>query len=137
MANDIETRVTALEERVAAIEQTHPSGVPGIGKRRKVSINEFLREKAPGTVMDIVLTIAVYHEAFNSVDSFSAAELLDWIKNAKQKTPSNLSDLIIKHIKKGYFAVEEQTIDKSKKRWHVTNSGSTRVDNFSHDEKAK
>jgi len=129
MTKDTETRITDLENRVASLEkELRTSSSPKDGKRRNLSINEFLREKGPTTVIDIILTIAVYHERFVGADSFSANDLLDLIRKAKQKKPKNINDLINKNIAKGYFE-EDKVGEDGKKRWYVTSSGVALVDN--------
>ena len=129
MNNDIEKRLTDLENRVTALEkEAQPSAPVQGGKRRNPSINEFLREKGPSTAVDSVLAIAVYQERFSGADSFSANDLLDLIRKAKQKKPKNINDLINKNIGKGYFEEDKVGEDK-KKRWYVTNSGTELVDN--------
>ncbi len=137
MTNDIETRLTDLENRVSALEkqflQTDSSAVSA-DKKRLQSINEFLKEKQPGTAIDIVLAIAVYHERFGGADTFSANDLLGSIRKAKLKKPANINDLINKNIAKGYFE-EDAVAEDGRKRWYVTNSGSTIVDsNFKRNE---
>lgn len=130
MSKDIETRVTDLENRVSALEKELSSSVasPKNGKRRNLSINEFLLEKNPATAIDRTLAIAVYHERFAGANSFSANDILDLIRKAKQKKPKNINDLINKNITKGYFE-EDRVGEDGKKRWYVTSSGVTLVDN--------
>ena len=129
MTKDTETRITDLENRVAALEkelQKNPS--PSGSKKRNLSVNEFLREKKPASAIDTILVIAVYHERFSGADSFSANDLLDLIRKAKQKKPADINDLVNKNISKGYFE-EDKAGEDGKKRWYVTSSGSELVDN--------
>lgn len=129
MTKDIETRITDLENRVATLEkELHADFAQKGGKRRNLSINEFLREKNPATGFDVVLAIAVYHERFIGVDSFSANDLLDLIRKAKQKKPKNINDVINKNVVKGYFE-EDKAGEDGRKRWYVTSSGVALVDN--------
>jgi len=130
MSKDIEARVTDLENRVLTLEKKLSSGVasPKNEKRRNLSVNEFLLEKNPATAIDSVLVIAVYHERFTGANSFSANDILDLIRRAKQKKPKNINDLINKNIAKGYFE-EDKVGEDGKKRWYVTSSGVALVDN--------
>lgn len=129
MNKDIETRITDLENRVAILEKGLRADSSQKGsKRRNLSINEFLREKNPETGFDVVLVIAVYHERFIGADSFSANDLLDLIRKAKQKKPKNINDVINKNVVKGYFE-EDKTGEDGRKRWYVTSSGIALVDN--------
>lgn len=136
MNTDFEKRFADLESRVASLEKekgTH--AVPSESKKReKLSINEFLLEKNPGTAMDSALAIAVYHERFSGTDSFNANDILDLIRKAKKKKPKNINDLINKNIAKGYFE-EDKVGEDGKKRWYVTNSGVSVIDkNFNRNE---
>ncbi|MDD3072716.1 MAG: hypothetical protein PHP47_03330 [Candidatus Pacebacteria bacterium] len=129
MTKNTETRITDLENRVSALEKelcANPS--LSVSKKRNLSVNEFLREKKPATAIDTILVIAVYHERFNDTDSFSANDLLDLIRKAKQKKPANINDLVNKNISKGYFE-EDKAGEDGKKRWYVTSSGSELVEN--------
>lgn len=129
MSKEIETRITDLEARVTNLEkELRTSSSPKEDKRREKSINEFLREKGSTTAIDIILTIAVYHEQFAGADSFNANDLLDLVKKARLKKPKNINDLINKNISKGYFE-EDSVGEDGKKRWYVTNSGTELVDN--------
>ena len=124
MTKNTETRITDLENRVSALEKelcANPS--LSVSKKRNLSVNEFLREKKPATAIDIILVIAFYHERLNETDSFSANDLLDLIRKAKQKKPANINDLVNKNISKGYFE-EDKAGEDGKKRWDVTSSGS-------------
>lgn len=129
MTKNTETRITDLENRVSALEkELHANPSPSVSKKRNLSVNEFLREKKPATAIDTILVIAVYHERFNDTDSFSANDLLDLIRKAKQKKPANINDLVNKNISKGYFE-EDKAGEDGKKRWYVTSSGSELVEN--------
>ncbi|MEW6408393.1 MAG: hypothetical protein AB1465_06940 [Patescibacteria group bacterium] len=138
MTKDIETRVTDLENRLTELEkELHAdNSSPKTEKKRSQSLNEFLLEKNPTTAIDSVLVIAVYHERFSGANSFSATEILDLIRKAKQKKPKNINDLINKTIGKGYFE-EDKAGEDGKKRWYVTSSGVALVDkNFNRNEQS-
>jgi hypothetical protein len=129
MTKDTESKIIDLENRVSALEkELHTNSSPNVNKKRNLSVNEFLREKRPATAIDTILVIAVYHERFNGTDSFSANDLLDLIRKAKQKRPANINDLINKNISKGYLE-EDKAGDDGKKQWYVTSSGVEFVDN--------
>lgn len=130
MSKDIEARIIDLENHVLALEKEFSSGAifPKNKKRRNLSVNEFLLEKNPATAIDSVLVIAIYHERFTGANSFSANDILDLIRRAKQKKPKNINDLINKNISKGYFE-EDRIGENGKKRWYVTSSGVVLVDN--------
>ena len=138
MAKDLEARVTDLEKRVLALEK----GTDGFSSenkktKRTQSVNEFLREKrvvSATSAVNLVMAIAVYNERFRGADTASANDLRNLIREAKQKSPTNIHDCINKNVSKGYIA-EDTPGDDRKKRWYVTNSGIDFVDNnFNDDE---
>ena len=135
MANELEARVTDLENRVFVLEELSSTGSSRNGrKKRNLSVNEFLQQKLPPTATDTVLAIAVYNERIRSADSVNRSELLALLDKAKQRKPKNISDLINRNIAKGYME-EVDDGEGHKKRWYVTNSGNELVDsNFNQDE---
>lgn len=132
MTQDLEARVTDLEKRVSDLEKRSRATSPESGgKKRTLSVSEFLREKgvtSKTSAVNLVLTIAVYYERFRSDGSFSVNDLRDLIRAAKRKQPPNINDCIYRNILKGYVA-EDKPGEDHKKRWYVTDSGSDFVDN--------
>lgn len=130
MSKDIEKRITDLENRFTALEKELRSGSASskTERRQNPSVKDFLLEKNPTTAIDSVLAIAVYHERFMGVSSFSANDISDLIRKAKLTKPKNINDLINKNKEKGYFE-EDEVGDDGKKRWYVTNLGTSLVDN--------
>lgn len=138
MTKDLEVRVTNLEKRVSALENaSHVSFPESGGKKRGLSVNEFLREKGVTSTtsgVNIVLAIAVYNDRFRGADSFSASDLNDLIREARLKPLTNVNDRINQNVSKGYMAVDKPG-EGRKKRWYVTNSGYEFVDsNFNDNE---
>ena len=134
MTKDLEVRVTNLENRVSALENTsHVSFPESGGKKRNPSVNEFLREKGvtrKTSVVNLVLAIAVYNERFRNTGPFSRNDLRELIRKAKQKEPTNINDCINRNIHKGYIEIEEDEVgEDGTMRWHVTSSGYEFVDN--------
>lgn len=130
---DIEKKLEDLDSRIVTLEKallSSPSTEENKKKRRPPAIREFLNEKKPKTNLDRILAIAVYHNRFieSNTDFFNVKNILDLIPKAKLKKPANINDVINKNVIKGYF--EEDGKDESgKKRWYVTESGISRVDN--------
>lgn len=135
MAEDLEKRVADLEERVLALEEVlHTKHFESGEKMRDLRVDEFLIEKRPKSATEIVLATAVYCEQFCDTESFSAKNLSDLIRKAKEKKPANINDLINKNMAKGY--IEEDSIgEDGKKRWYVTKLGTDYVgSNFNDNE---
>ena len=132
MNKDIEKRLDDLENRVVALEKGLISSSSEESKKRRKppAIREFLNEKTPKTNLDRVLAIAVYHNRFiaPNTDSFSVADLLHLIPRARLKKPRNINDVINKNVIKGYFE-EDGKNETGKKKWYVTESGISKVDN--------
>lgn len=128
MEEELVTRVTKLEGRVDALEKALGADTSGVGKKRKVSVNEFLRSKGPKTAVDTVLTLAVYFERYEGDSSFNTSDLMALIRKAKQAKPSNINDLVNRNISKGYLE-EEGVGEDGKKRWYVTTSGEDLINN--------
>lgn len=138
MTTDLEARISDLEKRVSALEKGPHADSAGIrGKKPNLSVNEFLREKrviSATSAVNLVLAIAVYNERFRGADSVSANNLRDLIREAKQKSPTNINDCINRNVSKGYIA-EDKFGEDRKKRWYVTTSGNDYVDsNFKDNE---
>ena len=131
MTEDLEEKVANLEKRVSALEEAFDTGpIPSEEKKRDTSVNEFLREKGvtnTTSAVNIVLAIAVFNDRFRGADSFSASDLSDLIREARQKPPTNINDCINRNISKGYMAVDKRGGNR-KKRWYVTNTGRDFVD---------
>lgn len=130
MRKDLETRVATLENRVSAIEKKLTADSSAHGhKKRKISLNEFLKEKAPQKMMDIIVVLAAYHDKYEESDhfTFGVADMNAWHKKAKLKIPKNTRNLITQNIRKGYFEEDGKDQD-GKMRWYITNSGNEIVE---------
>jgi hypothetical protein len=130
MNEEVSKQITDLEARVSKLEQMVVGSDPAKGvfvpSRAQVSVVEFLREKKPTTAVDKALVFAVYHENQVGKDVFNTEDLLSLWRQAKEKPPANINDLINKNIIKGFMA--EEKIEKGqKKSWYVTTSGSDTV----------
>ena len=125
---NIEQKVIDLEKRVSAIEKVISSGASSAeSRKRKTSVVEFLLEKAPKQMVDEVLVVAVYHDKFESAESFSGSDLRELMIRAKLNLPKNMSAQISTHVKKGHFGVLGSG-KRGSQRWYVTNSGIQRVE---------
>lgn len=137
MSDQTDKRISDLEGRVSAIENTLKGTTATPTRGRKLGISEFFREKGPTSTVNVVLVAGVYHDKFEDGESFSATDLLGLIRKAKKQKPGNINEAINGNIRKGYFE-EDASGDDKKKRWFVTDSGLDFVDNnLGHNEKAR
>lgn len=124
---ELTKKVKDLEKRIEKIEQNSLLNtnnlVQSVQKEKQQSIVEFLKEKKPITAIDKTLVIAVYFEICNpSSESFGTEDILGLWRQAKEKKPTNINDLINKNVQKSFIA-EESKKEKGKKRWYVTSTG--------------
>ena len=132
MSNNLEERIESLENRVSALEKAQVSSQLSPEEprnRKKLSIREFCNNKNPKTDIERVLVLAVYHDRFTETDFFNLKDILNLIKKAKLKKPSNTSDAINKNVRKGLFEEDDEKGEDGRKRWYVTETGSSLVDN--------
>ena len=124
MTMNIEARVTALENRVTALEaERRPAVVPNVSKQRGQSIVEFYREKSPKSGVDKVLTMAAYLHTKTNGGSFGSAEIKGLFRKVHQQKPRNVSDCVLQNVRKGYLAEEDKLGTDGQKQWYVTDKG--------------
>jgi hypothetical protein len=122
MGDDLETRLDALETRVKQLEETVANPVqtaPHSGKQQ--SVKEFLLSATPKTAADKTLLLAYYAEYSIGLAPFSANELEGLFRQAKEKPPANINDMVNKNVGKGFLM--EGGAKNNKKTWELTNSG--------------
>lgn len=132
MSNNLEERIESLENRVSALEKTQVSSQLSpkeLRNRKKLGVREFFNNKNPKTDIEKVLVLAVYHDRFTETDFFNLKDILNLIKKAKLRRPSNTSDAINKNVRKGLFEEDDEKGEDGRKRWYVTETGSSLVDN--------
>ena len=78
-----------------------PSPLPQVKKR--TSIAQFFRSISPKSAVDKALAVGYYLEKVDELESFTAAEIRDKIKQAKEPPPKNPSDVVNQNIKKGHM----------------------------------
>ena len=67
------------------------------------SLAEFMRDKKFSNGVEIVMGVAYYIEHFESMDSFASKAIEAALDNARQTKPSNISQMLVQNIKKGYL----------------------------------
>lgn len=125
MTDDIEARISSLEQRVSLLEE-RLTDRPLPHNRKSLSITEVLRASKAKTDVEKVLVIGYYMEKFGGRQNFTVKELSDQFLLAKEQQPSNLNQSVNQNILKG-FLMEWPTKREGQKCWGVTSSGDERV----------
>jgi len=126
-SNQLNERLTKLEERVGILEQklegmTLPEDrIEPIKKLKPLSEKEFLLEKNPEDDVQKTFYLGSYLEDYKKVDSFTAEDLKNAFRSAREPVPSNINDKINKNVSKGLF-MEVDSKD-GKKAWVLTATG--------------
>lgn len=84
------------EDKVTSIGPTSVGG-------KTMSVAQFFNQVSPKTDVDRGLAAAYYLEKLENCDKFTTAEIRDTIRQAKEKPPTNPSDVIARNIKKGFM----------------------------------
>jgi hypothetical protein len=127
--NDIMKKLEDHERRISTLE-----GIPGVaeGKRKKLSIKEFMLVKNPADDVQKALVIGYYLEHFGGMSAFNAKDLAEGFRAAREPVPANVNDKVNLNIAKAYMMAAEEKKDNLK-AWVLTNSG----DRFVEDLKAE
>jgi hypothetical protein len=116
---DLETRVKNLED----VLFSEPSdSKQNFTQSKKRSIKEFLLEKAPKGDVQKTLAIAYFLEKEQNAIMFTAKDIDECFRNAKEKPPTNTNLTIYQNIQKG-FMMESQEKRDGKKTWCLTSTG--------------
>ena len=110
----------ALESRVAKLEEDAPSE-PVVQKAK--SIREFILEKKPKSEADKAICLIYYYEIIkkNIQDGISTGDLKLAFREARERVPTNPSDVLSKCAKKGWIDKADEKDNKN--RWIITNTG--------------
>ncbi|GAF97241.1 unnamed protein product [marine sediment metagenome] len=101
------TEFVKQSKELGPTAEPRPSAAPAGGPRtgtpptKKLSIGQFFKKTAPGTDVDRVLVAGYYLEHHTGMESFTAAETRDAIRDAKRTPPRNTNDSVNSNIKKG------------------------------------
>ncbi len=131
MLNEILSTVKGLDTRVSKLESAaSPSPVTTSTDRsaadKKLSIKEFLIDRAPSNGVQTTLAIAYFLENYDSVSPFNAADIERGFRAAREAVPANINDKANMCVKNGYFMEEKEKKD-SMKAWVVTRTGEESV----------
>lgn len=94
--------------------------MPDVAK--KLSIKEFIIDKSPSDDIQRATCIAEYLDKLEGKARFTTKDISNGFKNAKLKTPENVSDKIQQAIKKGWIAPGE-----NKGEFYITLAGEKMV----------
>jgi len=128
MSDDLIKRIEDLERRVTALEQPSSPSTCGTQKSKPLSLREFILSKSPKTSMDTTLLVGYYLEKYSGFASFNIDDIVKGFNQAKEKPPSNPSDLLAKNARKG-FIMEAEDKKGTTKGWMVTNTGERYIEN--------
>jgi len=99
-----------------------------VNNKNKKSIEEFYQELKPSTHMDRVIAFAYYFYKHGTTNIFNAKDIADCYSQALVSKPSNISDLINLHRKKGRIMnVDEQK--EGRMAFAITQDGIKYVEN--------
>jgi len=115
------------EDRLQKLETLFEDG--GVNRKKKKSIKEFLISKKPKNDVQKTLVIGYYLENYENKRNFSADDILNGFKDAKEKAPprKKIYDKLASNIDKGYIMLSNS--EERKKTWELTNSGELFVKN--------
>lgn len=96
----IKTSGTGVSQRPVAAASAKGTGDKLL---KSVSLSQLMKPMALKTDINRVLIAGYYLEHYTDAEKFTAAEIRDTLKAAKQPPPKNPSDVINKNIKKGHM----------------------------------
>lgn len=115
---NLEVRLSKLESGTAhsASDSTAHS------TEKKLSLKEFLIDRAPSNAVQTTLAIAYFIENYEGKSPFNAADLERGFRAARESVPPNINDKANMCVKNGYFMEHNEKKD-SMKAWLVTRTG--------------
>lgn len=111
-------------------QKRHGERTRGEGKEPRIAltmqINEFLASKNVKSHTDRILATAYYYLR-NSDQPITKSEIEEVYRRTRIPRPKNLSDLIAKLVRRGYF-VDSPGGQKGQKAWQITPTGEKYVE---------
>jgi hypothetical protein len=124
MLRDHEHRIASLEKMLLVSDEDDIS----TSFSKKISIKEFLIEKAPKSDVQKTLCIGYFLEKYDGLASFNLSDIEDGFRKSKEVVPGNINDKVNKSIRQGHMMEAKEKKD-SKKAWSLTRTGETEVEN--------
>lgn len=125
---DILQRLTAIDNRLSAIERLIMSGVPStqqgstkLSNGPSLSVTEYVLKLKPSSDVDRTVVFASFLEEYRNLASFTSDDISNLFMEARIKKPGNVPDKIGKNIGKGLLMPAGE-ID-GKKTWKLTMTG--------------
>jgi len=97
---------------------------------RETSLTEFINKKKLKSHSDRVVGMAYYLYRYRGVDPFNVKDIEKMYEEARLSSPKNLSDIIAKRAKKGYF-IECKEKKDGLKAWKISASGIEYIESLS------
>ncbi len=124
---DLRKRIVELEVRISKLEQTQSIRTVNLenynsNSGKKLSIREFINSISPKNNVEKVLAIAYYKETVQSISPFTAKDIADGFREAKEPAPDNINLPIYYNVQKGYL-MENNSPESKLKSWELTNTG--------------
>ena len=132
MLEEILTIVRGIDAGIARLDASAIGSSSRTSKstsaEKKLSLKEFIIDRAPTNAVQTALTIAHYLEIHDGVSPFNAADLEQGFRAAREMVPPNINDKANMCVKNGYF-MEEKAKKNNTKAWVVTRTGEEIVRN--------
>lgn len=129
LLEEILASVKGLDERVARLEgrpEPVQDAVAKLPAEKKLSIKEFIIDRAPENGVQMTLAIGYYLEHHEETSPFNGADLEKGFRAAKEPVPGNINDKANMCVAKGHMMEEKEKKDNLK-AWVLTRSGEEAV----------
>lgn len=123
---ELTSRVSELEKRVKTLEEAGHTA-PMLSNNKKMSPKEFLLLYPSTSATQKTLLLVYFIENYKKEVSFNTADVSQLFREAKEKQPANINDLVNNNIKKGFIMDAAEKKD-NKKAWGLTVLGENYVD---------
>lgn len=127
----LEERIAGLERRLEELEKSisedrqKPSESADLS-RKKMSVKEFVNQKAPQNTRETTLAVAHYLEN-DGVVPFNVRDLERGFRAGKIPPPKNINDMVNKNIKRGLL-MEAAERKNGLKAWELTATGEQEIE---------
>lgn len=122
---DIESRLSVIEKAIL-INDIQNESIHVNSK--KISLREFINDKAPQTMTDTTLAVAYFVEILAGKNQFDANDIKTGFRESKIPAPTNISDLLAKNAKKGFIMLDDNNKQTgNQQKWVLTNTGENKI----------
>lgn len=128
--DEILSALGSLEARVSKLEtaglQAEARGPDGSATEKKISIKEFLIDRAPSNAVQTTLAIAYFLENHEGMSPVNAADIERGFRAAREPVPPNINDKANMCVRNGLL-MEAKTKKDNLKAWAITRTGDEMV----------